>query len=64
MTAKDYIRWIRSNIGMIPGISDKNACVMTTDDIRKCLAQYQEEHGVNKAIQKLLFPSFSRSIMI
>jgi hypothetical protein len=34
---------------MILGISDKNACVMTTDDIRKCLAQYQEEHGVNKA---------------
>ena len=22
---------------------------MTTDDIRNCLAQYQEEHGVNKA---------------
>ena len=39
----------RYNIGMILGVSDKNACVMTTDDIQKCLAQYQEEHGVNKA---------------
>ena len=39
----------RYNIGMILDISEKNACVMTTDDIRKCLAQYQEEHGVNKA---------------
>ena len=39
----------RYNIGMILGISEKNACVMTTDDIRKCLAQYQEEHGVSKA---------------
>ena len=39
----------RYNIGMILGVSEKNACVMTTDDIRKCLAQYQEEHGVNKA---------------
>ena len=39
----------RYNIGMILDISEKNACTMTTDDIRKCLAQYQEEHGVNKA---------------
>ena len=39
----------RYNIGMILDISEKNACVMTTDDIRKYLAQYQEEHGVNKA---------------
>lgn len=39
----------RYNIGMILGISEKNACVMTTDDIRRCLTQYQEEHGVNKA---------------
>ena len=39
----------RYNIGMILDVSEKNACVMTTDDIRKCLAQYQEEHGVNKA---------------
>ena len=39
----------RYNIGMILGISEKNACVMTTDDIRKCLAQYQEEHDVSKA---------------
>ena len=39
----------RYNIRMILGVSEKNACVMTTDDIRKCLAQYQEEHGVNKA---------------
>ena len=39
----------RYNIGMILGVFEKNACVMTTDDIRKCLAQYQEEHGVNKA---------------
>lgn len=39
----------RYNIGMILGISEKNACVMNTDDIRNCLAQYQEEHGVNKA---------------
>ena len=39
----------RYNIGMILDITEKNDCVMTTDDIRKCLAQYQEEHGVNKA---------------
>lgn len=39
----------RYNIGMILDISEKNACTMTTDDIRKSLAQYQEEHGVNKA---------------
>ena len=30
-------------------ISEQNACTMTTDDIRRCLAQYQEEHGVSKA---------------
>jgi len=33
----------RYNIGMILDIYETNACVMTTDDIRKCLAQYQEE---------------------
>ena len=39
----------RYNIGMILDISEKNPCVMNTDDIRRCLAQYQEEHEVNKA---------------
>ena len=34
----------RYNIGMIMDISEKNACVMNTDDIRRCLTQYQEEH--------------------
>ena len=52
----------RYNIGMILNISEQNACTMTTDDIRKCLAQYQEEHEVNKATldnAAAIFPAFS-----
>ena len=36
----------RCNIGMILDVSEKNACVMTTDDIRKCLALYQEVYRI------------------
>ena len=28
--------------------SEKNACVMTTDNIRQCLVRYQEEHKTGK----------------
>ncbi len=52
----------RYNIGMIMDISEKNACVMNTDDIRRCLTQYQEEHGVKKQpliMSAAIFPAFS-----
>ena len=36
------------NIRAVLNYSEKNACVMTTDDIRQCLVRYQEEHKIGK----------------
>ena len=36
------------SIGKILEYSDKHICAMTTDDIRKCLNRYQEEHGISR----------------
>ena len=36
------------NIRTVLNYSEKNACVMTTDDIRQCLVRYQEEHKIGK----------------
>ncbi|MBP5222585.1 MAG: phage integrase N-terminal SAM-like domain-containing protein [Lachnospiraceae bacterium] len=39
----------RFNIGKMLEKSDKNVCVMNTDDIRGYLSFYQEQNGVSKA---------------
>ena len=38
----------RFNIGKIIGYSEKNVCVLTTEDIREYLARYKEETGISK----------------
>ena len=36
------------SIGTILAYTDRNVCVMTTEDIRNCLNRYQEEHGISR----------------
>ena len=38
----------KNSIGQLLGYTDRNVCVMTTEDIRNCLNRYQEEHGTSR----------------